>query len=123
VYTERKSYREGDFSLKMPLLYNICSLVLTIPIYSCLLYKAFSGSAFTHSDMWATIIVPLYVIGWTSVREKKFSAYVFFLLAASTCTALDIYFYAYPSIFLLITTMIGTLILPLQTIWTAKKQE
>ncbi|MFP7477097.1 hypothetical protein [Terribacillus saccharophilus] len=109
--------------MKMPLFFTVCSFVVTLPIYSWLLYKAISGTVFTHSDMWVSIIVPLYVIGWTSIREQKFSAYEFFLLTASICTALDIYFYAYPSIFLLVTTMIGTLILAMQYSWSAKKQE
>ncbi|WP_141235026.1 hypothetical protein [Terribacillus saccharophilus] len=57
--------------MKMLLFFTLCSLLLTILIYSWL-YKALSGSAFIHSDMWASITVPLYVIGWTSVREKSF---------------------------------------------------
>ncbi|MFJ6413524.1 hypothetical protein [Terribacillus sp. AE2B 122] len=110
--------------MKKHLLFTICSFILTIPIYSWLLYKATSESAFTQSDMWTSIIVPLYVIGWTSSREKGFSAYDLFLLTAAICTALDIYLHAQPSIFLLITTLIGTLILPLQyIIRAAKKQE
>jgi len=110
--------------LKKQLLFTLGSLALATPIYSWLLYKAMYGFEFTHSDMWASLIVPLYVIGWTSSESQGFSAYDFFLLGAAICTALDIFLNAHPSILLLTATMIGTLILPSQyLIRTAKKQE
>lgn len=110
--------------MKKHLLFTIGSLVLALPIYSWLLYKAMQGLEFTQSDMWTSLIVPLYVIGWTSSKEQGFSAYDLFLLAAAICTALDIFLNAHPSTFLLATTLIGTLILPTEyLVRAAKKQE
>ncbi|MEC0301733.1 hypothetical protein [Terribacillus saccharophilus] len=109
--------------MKKYLLFPIGSVVLTIPIYSRLLYKANSGLELSQSDVWTSLLVPLFVIGWMNSKKKGYSAYNLFLLTSAICTALEIHLSAYPSIFLLTTTMIGTLILPVQYIWTTKKQE
>jgi hypothetical protein len=105
---------KGDYEMKTQVFHIVCSFILTIPIFSWILYKAISGFTITESDMWTVMIVPLYVMSWTSSKEKGILTYNLFLIAASVCTALDIYWNTSPSVFLLTTTMIGNLLLPIR---------
>ncbi len=84
--------------MKKHLLFTIGSVVLTIPIYSWLLYKANSGLELTQSDVWTSLLVPLFVMGWMSSKKKGYSAYDLFLLTSAICTALEIHLSAHPSI-------------------------
>jgi hypothetical protein len=123
VYNVIKSF-ERRLLLKKHLIFPSISIFVIIAVFGWLLYKAFTDRTFSESDTTMLLLIPCFIITWSSKNTATFSLYGAFLLVTTICTALESFLTEQPSIYILMTLFVGTLLLPIQTlITTAKKQE
>jgi hypothetical protein len=123
VYNGSKSF-ERRLLLKKHLLFPTVSIFVILAVFGWLLYRAFNDTLFSGSDTTMLLVIPCFIIIWNSKKRAIFPLYGAFLLAAAICTALESIQTEQPSIYLLITLLIGTLLLPIETfIKTVKKQK
>ncbi|QXE01608.1 hypothetical protein [Terribacillus sp. DMT04] len=110
--------------MKKHLIFPSVSIFVILAVFGWLLYKAFTDMSFSGSDTTMLLVIPCFIITWRSKEQAAFSLYGAFLLVTAICTALESFQTEQPSIYLLITLLVGTLLLPIQIlITTAKKQK